>query len=98
MHRSTSTEYTTRTQTAKCVHSSRQFFSPRANSWANSAVNPPDAAPKHSRLRATAEAEWRAMLSGEDLSAPRAPRVPLASRLGERTGRKTALRSVARVK
>jgi HK97 family phage prohead protease len=54
------------------------------------------AAPKLSRQRATAEAEWRAMLAGEDISAPRAPRVPLASHLRERTGRKTALRSVAR--
>ena len=44
------------------------------------------AAPKLSRLREAAEAEWRAMLAGEDISAPRAPRVPLASRLGERTG------------
>lgn len=54
------------------------------------------APPKLSRLREAAEAEWRAMLAGEDISMPRAPRVPLASRLGERTGRKTALRSVAR--
>jgi HK97 family phage prohead protease len=54
------------------------------------------AAPKMSRLREAAEAEWRAMLNGEDLSAPRAPRVPLASRLRERYGRKTALRGVAR--
>jgi HK97 family phage prohead protease len=52
--------------------------------------------PKLSRLRETAEAEWRSVLAGEDASTPRAPRVPLASRLGERTGRKTALRGVAR--
>jgi HK97 family phage prohead protease len=51
--------------------------------------------PKQSRLRAAAEAEWRAMLAGEALSEHRAPRVPLASRLGERGGRKTALRAVA---
>jgi uncharacterized protein len=57
-----------------------------------------DTAPKQSRLRAAAEAEWRAMLNGEDVSAPRAPRVPLASRLQERTGRKIALRAVARAK
>jgi HK97 family phage prohead protease len=52
--------------------------------------------PKPSRLREAAEAEWRAMLAGEDISIPRAHRAPLASRLRERTGRKTALRSVAR--
>jgi HK97 family phage prohead protease len=52
--------------------------------------------PKLSRLRAAAEAEWRAMLAGEDINAPRPPRVPLASRLGERGGRKIALRGVAR--
>jgi HK97 family phage prohead protease len=55
-----------------------------------------DVAPKQSRLRAAAEAEWRAMLAGEDVSAPRAPRVPLASRLHERGGRRNALRAVAR--
>jgi HK97 family phage prohead protease len=55
-----------------------------------------DAAPKQSRLRAAAEAEWRAMLRGEDVGMPRAHRAPLASRLGDRDGRKTALRSVAR--
>ena len=54
-------------------------------------------APKVSRLRQTAEAEWRAMLAGESLSEHRAPRLPLASRLRERDGRKTALRGVARV-
>ena len=32
------------------------------------------------------------MLAGEDVSAPRAPRVPLASRLSERDGRRNALR------
>src|SRR3954471_6487912 len=53
-------------------------------------------APKLSPQRAAAEAEWRAMLAGEDISIPRAVRAPLASRLGERGGRKTALRSVAR--
>ena len=52
--------------------------------------------PKLSPQRATAEAEWRAMLRGEDIGMPRAPCVPLASRLRERAGRKTALRSVAR--
>lgn len=36
------------------------------------------------------------LLAGEDVSMPRAPRMPLASRLGERTGRKIALRGVAR--
>ena len=51
--------------------------------------------PKLSRLREAAEAEWRAMLAGEAISAPRAPRVPLASRLRERNGRKIALRGVA---
>jgi HK97 family phage prohead protease len=55
-------------------------------------------APKVSRLRAQAEAEWHAMLAGEDISAPRAPRVPLASRLGERGGRRTALRDVVRAR
>jgi HK97 family phage prohead protease len=55
-----------------------------------------DAAPKQSRLRAAAEAEWRAMLRGEDIGIPRAARAPLSSRLGDRDGRKTALRSVAR--
>ena len=53
-------------------------------------------APKLSRLREAAEAEWRAMLAGEDISMPRAVRAPLSSRLRERDGRKTALRSVAR--
>jgi HK97 family phage prohead protease len=56
-----------------------------------------EAAPKLSRLRQAAEAEWRSVLAGEDISAPRALRAPLASRLGERTGRKNALRSVARI-
>jgi HK97 family phage prohead protease len=51
--------------------------------------------PKQSRLREAAEAEWRAMLAGEDISMPRAIRAPLASRLRERDGRKTALRGVA---
>jgi HK97 family phage prohead protease len=53
-------------------------------------------APKLSPQRAAAEAEWRAMLRGEDIGIPRALRAPLASRLGDRAGRKTALRSVAR--
>jgi HK97 family phage prohead protease len=54
------------------------------------------AAPKMSRLRAAAEAEWRAMLAGQALSEHRVPRVPLASRLRERDGRRSALRGVAR--
>ena len=53
-------------------------------------------APKLSPQRAAAEAEWRAMLRGEDIIIPRAVRAPLASRLGDRGGRKTALRGVAR--
>jgi HK97 family phage prohead protease len=53
-------------------------------------------APKLSPQRATAEAEWRAMLRGEDITIPRAIRAPQAARLGERTGRKAALRGVAR--
>ncbi|MEA2894183.1 MAG: uncharacterized protein QOI05_4976 [Bradyrhizobium sp.] len=53
-------------------------------------------APKLSPQRAAAEAEWRAMLRGEDIGIPRALRAPLASRLRDRAGRKTALRSVAR--
>ena len=52
--------------------------------------------PKLSRLREAAEAEWRSVLAGEGISATRAPRVPLASRLGERTGRKSALCGVTR--
>ena len=52
--------------------------------------------PKLSRLREAAEAEWRSVLAGESVGEHRAPRVPLASRLGERGGRKTALRGVAR--
>jgi phage head maturation protease len=52
------------------------------------------AAPKVSRLREAAEAEWRSVLTGEDIGAPRPPRVPPVSRLRERTGRKTALRAV----
>jgi HK97 family phage prohead protease len=54
--------------------------------------------PKISRLRQAAEAEWRSVLAGEDIGAPPTPRVPLASRLHERTGSKTALRSVARAR
>src|SRR4051794_31775618 len=42
------------------------------------------AAPKMSRFREAAESQWQAMLAGEDISAPRPPRVPLASRLGAR--------------
>jgi hypothetical protein len=53
-------------------------------------------APKPSPQRAAAEAEWRAMLRGEDIGIPRALRAPLASRLGDRAGRKTALHSVSR--
>jgi hypothetical protein len=53
-------------------------------------------APKLSPQRAAAEAEWRAMLAGQDITIPRPARAPLAARLGERTGRKTALRAVAR--
>src|SRR3954470_12552269 len=53
------------------------------------------AAPKLSRLRKAAEAEWRSVLAGQDISAPRPPRLPLAARLGERAGRKNALRGVA---
>ena len=53
-------------------------------------------APKLSPQRAAAEAEWRAMLAGQHIGIPRAVRAPLASRLGERGGRKTALRSVVR--
>jgi HK97 family phage prohead protease len=55
------------------------------------------AAPKVSRLRAQAEREWLAMLAGQALgetAAPRAPRRPVASRLSERAGRRTALRGV----
>ena len=54
------------------------------------------AAPKLSPQRASAEAEWRAMLRGEDIGAPRASRAPVAARLRERDGRKSALRGVAR--
>src|SRR3954449_7836671 len=54
------------------------------------------AAPKLSPQRATAEAEWRAMLRGEDIGVPRAIRAPLTARLGERGGRKAALRGVTR--
>jgi HK97 family phage prohead protease len=53
-------------------------------------------APKLSRLREAAEAEWRALLRGQDVEMPRAARMPLASRLHDRDGRKIALRSVAR--
>src|SRR4051794_27531530 len=55
-------------------------------------------APKLSPQRAAAEAEWRAMLAGQDITIPRASRAPLAARLGERAGRKTALRGVARAR
>jgi uncharacterized protein len=54
------------------------------------------AAPKLSPQRSAAEAEWRAMLRGEDIAMPRATRAPLAARLQEREGRKAALRGVAR--
>ena len=54
------------------------------------------AAPKLSRQRVTAEAEWQAMLRGEDIAMPRASRAPLAARLRDRCGRKAALRGVGR--
>jgi HK97 family phage prohead protease len=54
------------------------------------------AAPKVSRLREQAEREWQGLLAGRDLSECRAPRMPVASRLRERDGRRTALRGVAR--
>ncbi len=53
------------------------------------------AAPKVSRLREAAEAEWRSVLAGQDIGAAPAPKPPLASRLGERAGRRNALRRVA---
>jgi HK97 family phage prohead protease len=52
--------------------------------------------PKVSRLREAAEREWQGMLAGRDIGECRAPRLPLASRLRERDGRRTALRDVAR--
>jgi Escherichia/Staphylococcus phage prohead protease len=52
--------------------------------------------PKVSRLRAQAEREWQGMLAGTDIGECRAPRMPVASRLGERVGRRSALRDVAR--
>jgi HK97 family phage prohead protease len=55
-----------------------------------------DAQPKVSRLRAQAEREWQGMLAGLPLEQCRAPRVPVAARLGERGGRRVALRDVAR--
>jgi HK97 family phage prohead protease len=55
-----------------------------------------DAKPKLSRLREAAEAEWRSVLAGEDISAPRPPRAPFAARLRDRDGRRSALRGVAR--
>jgi hypothetical protein len=68
---------------------------PLLNGARVSAVN--QAAPKLSRLREAAEAEeWRAMSAGDGISAPRPPRVLLASRLRERDGRRTALRNVKR--
>ncbi|MEA2956951.1 MAG: uncharacterized protein QOJ58_2451, partial [Alphaproteobacteria bacterium] len=57
-------------------------------------------APKRSPQRATAEAEWQAMLRGEDIAMPRASRAPLAARLRERAdscpGRGAARRSSRR--
>jgi HK97 family phage prohead protease len=53
-------------------------------------------APKVSRLRARAEREWQSMLAGIAIEQCRAPRLPVASRLGERMGRRAALRDVAR--
>lgn len=52
-------------------------------------------APKVSRLREQAEREWQGLLAGRDIEQCRAPRVPLASRLRDRDGRRTALRGVA---
>src|SRR3954470_6861479 len=42
--------------------------------------------PKLSPKRTAAEAEWRAMLRGEDIGMPRAARGPSVSRLGARAG------------
>src|SRR3954452_4272874 len=53
-------------------------------------------APKLSRLREAAEREWQGLLAGRGIGQCRAPRLPVASRLSERDGRRTALRSVAR--
>jgi HK97 family phage prohead protease len=53
-------------------------------------------APKVSRLREAAEREWQGLLAGRDMAECRAPRRPVASRLRERDGRRTALRDVAR--
>jgi hypothetical protein len=55
-----------------------------------------ESARKVSRLRAQAEREWQGLLAGVDISECRAPRTPVTSRLGERDGRRTALRDVAR--
>ncbi len=56
------------------------------------------AAPKLSRLRAAAEAEWRSVVAGGEIGAPRSRHAPLASRLSDRDGRRTALRDVARAR
>jgi HK97 family phage prohead protease len=53
-------------------------------------------APKISRLREQAEREWQGMLAGRGIEECRAPRIPLASRLRDRDGRRMALRDVAR--
>jgi HK97 family phage prohead protease len=55
-----------------------------------------ETAPKVSRGRAQAEREWQAMLAGLTPEQCRAPRMPVASRLGDRGRRRTALRDVAR--
>src|SRR3954452_14579454 len=55
-------------------------------------------APKLSRLREAAEREWQGLLAGRGIGQCRAPRLPVASRLSERDGRRTALRSVARTR
>jgi HK97 family phage prohead protease len=67
---------------------------PLLNGARVSAVKAPQ--PKVSRGRAQAEREWQGMLAGLAPEACRAPRVPVASRLGDRGGRRTALRDVAR--
>ena len=49
-----------------------------------------------SRLRTQAERDWQAALAGKYSDAPVSPRGALAiARLGERAGRKTALRAIA---
>lgn len=49
-----------------------------------------------SRLRTQAERDWQAALAGKYSDAPVSPRgAPAIARLGERAGRKTALRAIA---